>query len=296
MKSEPVKLDTFMARAQDAGALTVTHVRSVRRVRSVEGFVAKLTRQFKARAPEARVTTAAITRAEGSSLGVTRGGYERAMAQTVNVITETMTDAEAFSVLHEAGRHAYAELLSRAPGKGSAVAGASLHLAAGIPDTLRRGVDSVFQTSFADAYAVFRRNEDSGSAAALAMGQEALRVRTVNGDYGAFSQSPVSADTRAALVGALGRVRNGSVQGTTEIEALAAACHGVGGWLAKHGVAPGRAEALSGFVLAMAQGLSSPAPDPKLHLHGEHADEHVDDHTEQVATEPVGSRPRSPRP
>lgn len=170
-----------------------------------------------------------------------------------------------FDLLQALGRYEFGLMFSAGIGAGGGIAGAMLqHHLAGLrnapPSQLAKGVDSVFQQSFADAFAIYLMAATEGRQSAGALVDEVIGLRRQLGDFDQFSITPLSQDTEVALLAAKAKL-----SGPVEIDAqsryqlasmaLVAASMSMGAWLEKNKLPAQRTAAVLSSVDILATGI-----------------------------------------
>lgn len=279
----------FMTRAVRSGAVSIEHRRVRSRQPENEAFIRKAVATIQRLAVQTKIDTKVVELTIGQPLSG-RIGLANAAAQllvshpnSARYLGETNSMPDPFGVRPSINlfttlqAYAFFEVsggLSAMPTFGTSAITVAVALS-GQSDKIRSSVmnaaDSVFSQSFADVHAIALCAAFDGQQAALAILAEVVRRRTAGGDFAAFSLSPLSHDSSAALSILrteleLGRDFSKMSRDAIWGRSMWMAAEGVGAWLSRHGSPPNVASSLvaaletAGYIAVSASGSIDRVP------------------------------------
>lgn len=288
-------LNEFLNKARQTGVLEVTPVRIGGATPVIDLFTQKVVNVLRRAAPDAKITgnkpiglaqkepttalarqTAKIAQAAAKTPPLFAWSRMVKNAMPDDAITKSIhkDKVRPDHLLHEfAQRHAAAftefeVCMTAAPGFGRGIAaGMSTHMGKAMNlDPLvaneagfSRCVDSVYMSSFADAYALLTLANEAGSKVAMETADLVLHHRESSGDFAHYSQSPQSSDTEGAIKMVKAELEMGAVYGKLGRDnlvghAMGIAAENVGKWMSKHGARDDVAESIADIISSVGSG------------------------------------------
>lgn len=284
--------NAFLNQARQTGTLEMTPVRLGGPTPNVDLFAQKLHDVVRRSAPEVKMVHNKPINLQTAKSDAPADRQVAAIARDVSkrapIFAWSDTVAKAFMkrnvaaqapvaddhMLHEfASLHAMAYrdfeiCMTAAPAGGRGIAGGMAgHVGSRLqldpliasPTGFAMCVDSVYLSSFADAYALLTFANRAGAKQALEMAGLVKHHRHANGDYDRFSQSPQSADSEAAINLVEAEIKAGAVYGKLGRDnlvghAMGIAAEAVGQWMHKHGASPALSDGISDTLDTVGKG------------------------------------------
>lgn len=280
-------LNDFMNEATKTGTLSITPVRIGGATPVIDLFVQKMDAVMRRVAPQVKITfnkpSSLLTPASNAPSKVSAAkiagetAKQPALMNWGAIVDRAASSGKAapdhvlheFATLHAQAYSDFGASMAAAPGQGRSIAstvGTHAYNRMQVDPLIAsdagfsRCIDSVYMSSFADAYAAMKFAAKAGTKHALEMIEMVRAQRQSNGEFDHFSQSPQSADSDAALKMVEDELKQGTVYGGLGRDnlvghAMGIAAENVGQWLTKHGAPNQMADAMADTITSLGAGM-----------------------------------------